>query len=147
MRMMFLLMVFYSMLVTTFLLFERIFLMVHWFKIYLMVLLFLVLCHMLLLLTLSSHKQISVFTSSVVPVLSYFVKIYDDKFFNHMFDPELPKFRAALEMIYGWQPLELVNVNTTFENVFNNLQNCLITINLVHARVILVWWQMWQQRH
>jgi len=66
-----------------------------------MVLLFLVLCHMLLLLTLSLHKQILVFTSSVVPGLSSFVKIYDGNFFNHMFDPELPKFRAALWWIYG----------------------------------------------
>jgi len=56
---------------------------------------------MLLLLTLSLHKQISVFTSSVVPVLSSFVKIYDDKFFNHVFDPEVPKFRVALKRICG----------------------------------------------
>jgi hypothetical protein len=31
------------------------------------------------------------------------------------------KFKVDLERIYGWQPLELVNVNTTLGNVFNNL--------------------------
>jgi len=56
---------------------------------------------MLLLLTLSLHKQGSVSTGFVVSVLSYPVKIYDDKFFNRMFDIELPKFRADLERIYG----------------------------------------------
>jgi len=49
------------------------------------------------------------------------MKIYDDEFFNHMFDLELLNFRANLERIYGQQPLELVNVNTTFGFVFNNL--------------------------
>ncbi len=137
---------FLKMLVMMFLLFERILLMVHWLKIYLL-LLFLVLCHMLLLLTLSLHKQVSVSNSYVVLVLNYFAKVYDDKFFNRMFDLELSKLKADLERIYGWQPLELVNVNTTSRNVFNNLQNCPITINLVDPRAILVWWQMWLQRH
>jgi hypothetical protein len=41
-----------------------------------------------------------------------------------------------LEGIYGRQPLELINVNTTSRNVFNNLQNCPITINVVDPRAI-----------
>jgi len=75
------------------------------------------------------------------------MKIYDKKSFNCMFDLELLKLKADLEKMYGLQPLELVNVNTTSRNVFNNLQNCPITINVVDPRVILVWWQMWQQQH
>jgi hypothetical protein len=36
-----------------------------------------------------------------------------------------------LQSIFGgWQPLEVMNVNMTSGNVFNNLQNCPITINL-----------------
>jgi len=66
-----------------------------------MVLPFLVLWHMLLLLTLSLHKQVLVSIGSVVSVLSSPVKIYDNKFFNGMFDVELPKFRTDLERIYG----------------------------------------------
>jgi hypothetical protein len=58
-----------------------------------------VLCDMLLLLRQS--KQVSISTRSVVPVLSYLVKIYEDKFFNRMFDLEFPKFRVNLERVYG----------------------------------------------
>ncbi len=139
-------MMFYLMLVTMFL-FKRILLMVHWLKIYLMVLLLLVLRHMLLFLTLSLHKQVSVSTCFVVPVLSYPMKIYDKKSLNCMFDLELLKFKADLERIYGWQPHKLVNVNTTSNNVFSNFQNCPITMNVVDRRAILVWWHMWQRRH
>jgi hypothetical protein len=31
----------------------------------------------------------------------------------------------------GWQPLEVMNVNMTSSNVFNNLQNCPITIKII----------------
>jgi len=55
-----------------------------------------------------------------------------------MFDLELSKFKADLERIYASQPFELINVNITFGNVFNNLQNCPITINLVDPNAILV---------
>jgi hypothetical protein len=56
---------------------------------------------MLLFLTLSLHKEVSISSRFDVPVLSYRVKIYDDKFFNRMFDLELPMFRIDLERIYG----------------------------------------------
>jgi len=85
------------MLVTMFVLFKRILLIVHWLKIYLMVFLFLVLRHMLLLLTLALHKQVLVSTGSVVLVLNYLMKIYDKKSFNCMFDLELQKFKVDLE--------------------------------------------------
>jgi hypothetical protein len=66
-------------------------------------------------------QQVSISIGSIVPVLSSRMKIYDDEFFDHMFDLELLKFRVDLERIYGQQPLDLVNVNKTFKNVFSNL--------------------------
>jgi len=82
-------------------------------------------------------QQVLVFIGFDVLVLNSHVKIYDNEFLNRMFDLELPKFRADLERIYGRQPLELINVNTTSMNVFSNLQNCPITINVVDPRAIL----------
>ncbi len=66
-------------------------------------------------------QQVSISIGSIVPVLSSRMKIYDHEFFDHMFDLELLKFRVDLERIYGQQPLDLVNVNKTFKNVFSNL--------------------------
>jgi hypothetical protein len=89
------------MLVTMFLMLERIVLMVHSLKIYLMVLLFFgVVSHVNdddIILT----QQVLVSTCSIVSVLSSFVKIYDNEFFNCMFDLEFFKFRVYLERIYG----------------------------------------------
>jgi hypothetical protein len=82
-------------------------------------------------------RQVSISTCFIVLVLSSLVKIYDDEFFNHMFDLELPKFWTDLERIYGRQPFELINVNINSRTVFNNLQNCPITINVIDPRVIL----------
>jgi hypothetical protein len=66
-------------------------------------------------------QEVSIFTGFVVMVLSFHVKIFDNEFFNRMFDLELLKFRADLQRIYGQQSLEPINVNITFRNVFNNL--------------------------
>jgi hypothetical protein len=53
-----------------------------------------------------------------------------------MFNLELSKFRVDLERIYGRKPLEPINVNIASKNVFSNLQNCSITINVVDPRAI-----------
>jgi hypothetical protein len=66
-------------------------------------------------------QEVSVFTGFVVLVLSSHVKIYDNEFFNCMFDLELLKFRTDLGRIYGQQPLEPINVKIAFKNVFSNL--------------------------
>jgi hypothetical protein len=81
-------------------------------------------------------QQVLVSTGFVVLVLSSFVKMYDSEFFNCMFDLELPKFIMDLERIYGRQPLKLININIASGNVFSNLQNCPITINVVDPRGI-----------
>jgi hypothetical protein len=62
-------------------------------------------------------QQVSISTCSIIPVLSFFVKIYDNEFFSCMFDLEFFKFIVDLERIYGQQPLEPININTTSNNV------------------------------
>jgi len=119
-----------------FLLFESILLIVHWFKDLLYGFFLGAMSHVIAFDVVFT-QQVLVSHASVVPVLSSPVKIYDDEFFNHMFDLELLKFRVDLERIYGQQPLEPINVKTTFGNVFNNLQNCPIIINVVDPRAIL----------
>jgi hypothetical protein len=81
-------------------------------------------------------QQVLVSTSLGVLVLSSHVKICDDEFFNRMFDLEHSKFRVDLERIYGRQPLDPINVNIASRNVFSNLQNCPITINVVDPKAI-----------
>ncbi len=129
-----------------FVLSERILLMVHWLKIYLTVLFFGVVSYVIVVDTVFTQTSFD-FYWFYCPSFKFSHQDLWRQVFNRMFDLEFPKFRTNLERIYGWQPLELVNVNTTFENVFNNLQSCPIAINVVNPRAILVWWQMWQQWH
>jgi hypothetical protein len=86
MGMMFLLMVFYWMLVTMFLLLERILFMMHWFKILDDRSFFGVVSHVIAIDTILT--QVLVFIDYVVLVYYYLVKIYDNEFFNHMFGLE-----------------------------------------------------------
>jgi hypothetical protein len=46
-------------------------------------------------------QQVLIFIGYVVMFLNFPMKIYDYQFFNHMFDFELPKFRADFERIHG----------------------------------------------
>jgi hypothetical protein len=49
---------------------------------------------------------------------------------NAFFDAWNAQHQWLQSIFGGWQPLEVMNVNMTSGNVFNNLQNCPITINL-----------------
>ncbi len=55
----------------------------------------------------------------------------DDDALNEHFDAWNAHHQRLQSISGGWQPLEVMNVNMTSGNVFNNLQNCPITINLV----------------
>jgi hypothetical protein len=55
----------------------------------------------------------------------------DDDALNEHFDAWNAHHQQLQSISGGWQPLEVMNVNMTPSNVFNNLQNCPITINLV----------------
>jgi hypothetical protein len=52
----------------------------------------------------------------------------DDNVFNDLFEIELPKYKDKLESIFGRVSLGVVNLNTTFGHLFNNLQNYPIII-------------------
>ncbi len=55
----------------------------------------------------------------------------DDDALNEHFDAWNAHNQWLQSIFNEWQPLEIMNVNTTSSNVFSNLQNCLITMNLV----------------
>ncbi len=46
-------------------------------------------------------QQVLIYIGYIVMFLNFPMKIYDNQFFNHMFDFELPKFRADFERIHG----------------------------------------------
>jgi hypothetical protein len=55
----------------------------------------------------------------------------EDKFWNNMFEKELPRYKDRLDAIFRWPLLHTINVNTTSNHVFNNLYNCPINITYV----------------
>ncbi len=60
-----------------------------------------------------------------------FVMDLEDSFWNTMFEKELPKYKDWLDTIFFSRPLEIINVNTTSNHVFNHLQNWPISITYV----------------
>jgi len=56
-----------------------------------------------------------------------FVMDLEDSFSNTMFEKKLPKYKDRLDTIFLCHLLEIINVNTTSNHVFNHLQNCPIT--------------------